>query len=238
MQDPLRIPGVLDAVRRVWEGQPELSLPTLFGILANRGIGWGAGDEDLLRELALLERTHPGELPLLDARVTSRFLLLTEAPEHRVMVDPWRVVVRRPGVSAQPGVWDYATIRPAFVGAPLVITSAEGIDHRLGVLSRISLLDAAPEPTVRDLSGLRRRDLGDAVHLLRLGDGDTVLLSHGLERFRAGRRHLEQESRPWESLPACRPGSPLVVQPPGGGEPVEYAPVRDILLLEDEPFHG
>ena len=54
MHDPLRIPGVLDAVRRVWEGQPDLTLPTLFAMLANRGVGWGAGDEDLLRELAAM----------------------------------------------------------------------------------------------------------------------------------------------------------------------------------------
>lgn len=230
------MPGVLDAVRRVWEGQPELSLPTLFGILANRGVGWGAGDEDLLRALAEIEHTHPGTLPLLDARVTSRYLLLTQDPGHRVMVDPWRVVVRRPGVSAQPGVWDYATIRPAFVGSPLVVTSAEGIDHRLGVLSRISLLEESPRPAVADLSGVRRRDLGDAVYLLTLTDGDTVVLSHGFDRFTAGRRSLEHESRAWESLPACRPGQPLVVQPPGGGPPGEYAQVRDILLLEDEPL--
>ncbi|QGU03725.1 hypothetical protein [Corynebacterium comes] len=232
----MRIPGVLDAVRRAWEGQPELSLPTLFGILANQGVGWGASDEDLLRALSTTERTHPGTLPLVDARVTSRYLLLTESPEHRVMVDPWRVIVRRPGVSAQPGVWDYATIRPAFVGSPLVITSAEGIDHRLGVLARISLLDASPDPGIADLTGIRRRDLGDAVYLVTLRDGDTVVLSHGFDRFTAGRRSLDHEARPWDSLVACSPGQPLVVRSPGGGRALEYAEVRDILLLEDEPL--
>jgi hypothetical protein len=229
------MPGVLDAVRRVWEGQPELSLPTLFGVLANRGIGWGATDEDLLRELSVMERAHPGTLPLLDARVTARFLLLTEAPGHRVMVDPWRVVVRRPQVSGQPGVWSYATIRPAFVGSPLVVTSAEGIDHRLGVLSSITLLEEMPEPTVPDLSGLRRRGMGDAVYLITLADGTTVVLSHGLDRFAAGRRSLEHESVSWESLTDCRPGGPLIVQGPGGGRPREYAEVQDIVLLEDSP---
>lgn len=230
------MPGVLDAVRRAWEGQPELSLPTLFGILANRGVGWGASDDDLLRVLATVERTHPGTLPLSGSRVTARYLLLTQGPEHRVMVDPWRVVVRRPGVSAQPGVWDYATIRPAFVGSPLVVTSAEGIDHRLGVLSRISLLDAAPHSAVADLSGVRRRDLGDAVYLVALDDGSTVVLSHGFDRFTAGRRSLEQESLAWDTLTSCRPGQPLVVGPARGGRPREYAQVREILLLEDEPL--
>lgn len=231
----MRIPGVLDAVRRAWEGQPDLSLPTIFGVLANRGVGWGATDEDLIRELSSMERTHPGTLPLVDARVTARFLLLTESPGHRVMVDPWRVVVRRPGVSAQPGLWNYATIRPAFVGSPLVVTSAEGIDHRLGVLSSITLLDDLPAPTVPDLTGLRRRGMGETVHLITLTDGATVVLSHGLDHFTAGRRRLEHESSSWESLPACRPGAPLVVQGPGGGHPREYGVVQDIVLIEDSP---
>lgn len=232
----MRIPDVLDAVRRAWEGQPELSLPTLFGILANRGIGWGAGDEELVRALSAMERTHPGRLPLVDARVTARFLLLTEAPERRVMVDPWRVVVRRPGVSAQPGVWHYATIRPAFVGSPLVVTSGEGIDHRLGVLRSITLLSDAPEPSVSDLTGTRRRGLGDAVYLITLAGGETIVLSHGFDYFVAGRRSLEHESRSWESLLVCRPGEPLVMQPPGGARPHTYPEVCDILLLEDEPL--
>lgn len=232
MHDPLRIPGVLDAVRRVWEGQPDLTLPTLFAMLANRGVGWGAGDEDLLRELAAMERLHPGELPLVDARVTARFLLHTDGPAHRVMVDPWRVVARRPGVTAQPGVWRYATLRAATVGGPLVVTSAEGIDHRLGVLTRITLIDDAPTSTVATLDGRRRREQGDEVYLLTLTDDTTLLLSHGLDVFRAGRRELQHETRTWESLVTCTPGHPLVVRPPGGGPVVEYAPVREILVVE------
>ena len=235
MRDPLRIPGVLDVLGRVWEGQPDLSLPTLFAMLANRGIGWGATDEDLLRELHAWEVTHPGRLPLLDARVTARYLLHTEEPEVRVMVDPWRVIVRRPGVSAQPGVWAYATLRPASVGGPLVVTSAEGIDHRLGVLRRITLIDAEPTASVDTLDGVARRDLGDAVHLLRLEDDTTVVLSHGLDVFAPARRHLEHESRTWETLVSCTPGLPLVVQPPGGGPVAEYAVVREILVVEDAP---
>lgn len=236
MQDPLRIPGVLAAVQRAWEGQPDLPLATLFGILANRGIGWGATDEDLVRELGVLSRVHPGELPLLDARVTARYLLLTEAPEHRIMVDPWRVIVRRPGVTAQPGVWDYATLRPAYVGGPLVVTSAEGIDHRLGVLRSITLLDAAPTATVPSLTGAERHLAGDAVYLIALEDDSLVLVSHGLERFAAGRRSLDTQSRAWESLVVCEPGRALIVQPPGGGPVVEYAAVREILLVEDGPW--
>ena len=39
MPDPTRIPTVLDELRLTWEGQPELSLATLFGVLSNRGVG-------------------------------------------------------------------------------------------------------------------------------------------------------------------------------------------------------
>ncbi|MDO5671168.1 MAG: hypothetical protein Q4G50_14350 [Corynebacterium sp.] len=235
MHDPLRIPGVLDAVRRVWEGQPELSLPTLFAMLANRGVGWGVSDVDLVRELEAMARVHPGELPLLDARVTARHLILTEDPAHRVMVDPWRVIVRRPGVSAQPGVWPYARLRPTFVGSPLVISSAEGIDHRLGVVTRITLLDDAPRATVLSLTGVERRERGDDVHLVTLADDSVVLLSHGFEHFIPARRELTQLTRPWEKLVECAPGRPLRIAPPGGAAPVDLADVGEILVVEGPP---
>ncbi|MDO5512030.1 hypothetical protein [Corynebacterium sp.] len=225
-------PRVLDAVRRVWEGHPDMSLPTLFAMLANRGVGWGATDEDLLRELAAMEKLHPAELPLVDARVTARYLVITEAPAHRVMVDPWRVIVRRPGVTAQPGVWRYATVRPAVIGGPLVVTSADGVDHRLGVLTRMTLLDDIPTSTVDSLSGLRRRTMGDAVYLVILDDDSQVVLSHGFEHFVAGRRALHQDSRAWEQLVACEAGQALVMQPPGGGPEHHLAPVREILTVE------
>ncbi|MFC6147339.1 hypothetical protein [Corynebacterium nasicanis] len=219
---------MLDAVRRAWEGQADVSLATLFAMLANRGIGWGSSDEDLLCELAELERQHPGELPLIDARVTARYLLQTEEPAHRVTVDPWRIIARRPGVTTQPGVWDYATVRTAVVGGPLVLTSADGIEHRLGVLSRITLLDATPTASVTSLDGLRRRAMGDAVYLIVLEDDSQVLLSGALEHFAAGRRELRQESRSWEQLLRCTPGEAFTVQPGG----VDYAAVRQILVVE------
>ena len=82
------------------------------------------------------------------------------------------------------------------------------------------------------LRNVRRsfRDYG--VYLLTLTDGTTLLLSHGLDVFRAGRRELQHETRTWESLVTCTPGHPLVVRPPGGGPVVEYAPVRVILVVE------
>ncbi|AGF71499.1 hypothetical protein [Corynebacterium halotolerans] len=238
MMDPTRLPGVLDALRRTWEGQPDLPLATLFGMLNNRGIGWGSTDGELIAALAALARIHPGQLPRVDARVTARYLIVTEAPAHRVTVDPWRVVVRRitdAGHATQPGSWDYRTIRPASPGSPLVVADTGGIEHRLGVVTRITLLDESPAAEVTDLSGLRRRDVGDAVHLIRLADGETVLLDHGLERFIPGRRSLERRAGKWEELLTCRLGEELLVSRPGGGAPIRLAPVEDILVVEDAP---
>ncbi len=236
--DPTRIPGVLDAVRRTWEGQPDLPLATLFGILANRGIGWGSTDEDLAAALADMERIHPGRLPRDDGRVTARYLLVTDVPGHRVTIDPWRVIVRRitgSGRAAQPGVWGYRRIRPAFPGSPLVIADSDGIEHRLGVVRRITLLDERPQEEVPELSGLRRREVGDLVHLIRLTDGETVLLAHGLERFIPDRRSLDRRAEKWEQVLTCRPGEPLVVSRPGGGQLNRLAEVDSILLVEDAP---
>ena len=238
MTDPTRIPDVLDALRRTWEGQPELPLSTLFGMLENRGVGWGTGDPELLRVLGEMERTHPARLPLVDSRPTGRYLLTTHDPEHRVTIDRHRVIVRRimpDRRAAQPGVWDYRAIRPTGPAAPLVITDAEGIEHRLGVVRHITLLDAAPAPEVVDLAGLRRREVGEAVHLIRLAGGDMVLLDHGLELFRRGRRSLERDSLRWEELGTCRPGGELTVRLRAGGGVVELGTVEQILAVEDAP---
>ncbi|RNE48907.1 hypothetical protein [Corynebacterium alimapuense] len=237
-EDPTRIPAVLEALGRAWEGQSDLSLATFFGILANRGVGWGSTDRELLSALAMIEHTHPGVLPRIDGRVTSRFLVNTENPAHRVTLDPSRVIVRRPSVTAQPGVWAYIGIRPAFVGGPLVVSDQEGIDHRLGVISRITLLDDAPLPSISDLSGVQRRDLGDAVFLVALAEGQTVLVDHGLHHFNPRRRQLEHHSHSWESLQTCRPGEPLRAKLGAGASELELGEVLEILVLEDQPFES
>lgn len=234
MLDPTRIPAVLHALQRTWEGQPDLSLPTLFGILANRGIGWGATDEDLVVVLAELERAHPGVLPLIDARVTSRYLLRTQAPAHRITIDPFRMIVRRERTS-QPGSWAYSGLRPSFVGGPLVVSDEEGIDHRLGVITQITLLDDAPAAEVADLSGVQRRDLGNEVYLLVLAGGETVLLSHRIDHFVAGRRSVSHEPIQWEKLLACRSGAPVEIQVPGGGESLKLNEVEKILVVDGDP---
>ncbi|GAB2501662.1 hypothetical protein CATRI_01935 [Corynebacterium atrinae] len=226
MQDPSRIPFILEALRRTWEGQPDLSLPTLFAMLANEGVGWGSTDEQLLTVLQEMERVQPGRLPLVDARVTSPYLLVTESPDFRVTVGPSQVITRRSGRVAQPGIWSYSAIRPAFVGQPLVITDAEGIDHRLGVLVSCTLLADVP----LSLDGLTRRSLGDVSYLVILSNGDTVVVDHRLRLFSSGRRELHREELTWEHLAVD--GSTLLVQRPGGAAPVTMGEVAEVHLLQ------
>ncbi|AKK07852.1 hypothetical protein HCH15_11380 [Corynebacterium testudinoris] len=229
MQDPSRIPAVLDALRRTWEGQPDLSLPTLFARLANDGIGWGSTDEQLLTVLQEMERVQPGRLPLIDARVTATYLLVTESPDYRITVDPRRVITRRAARDSQLGLWTYSAIRPAFVGHPLVITDAEGIDHRLGVVTSCTLLADIP----LSLDGLSRRRLGDASYLVVLSNGDTVVIDHRLRLFSSGRRELHREELTWESL--MLDGSTLSARRPGGGAPVLIGDVAEVHILQAPP---
>lgn len=69
MEDPTRIDPTLAALRKAWEGQPDLSLPTLFALLANRGIGWGVSDAELVTELERQAEVHPPLLPLEGGRI-------------------------------------------------------------------------------------------------------------------------------------------------------------------------
>lgn len=62
MKDPSRIPPVVAQLQKVWEAQPDLALPTLLGILGNRGIGWGSTDEDLVEALNTMYTENPGEI--------------------------------------------------------------------------------------------------------------------------------------------------------------------------------
>lgn len=78
MDDPTRIDPTLESLRRAWEGQPDLSLATFFAMLANRGIGWGASDAELVAELQRQAAVHPPLLPLDNGRIA-------ESWEHTLM---------------------------------------------------------------------------------------------------------------------------------------------------------
>ena len=64
MHDPTRIPRLTQALQRAWEGQPDLTLAQLIGVLENSGLGWGTTDEEAVELLEAVEREHPS---LIDA---------------------------------------------------------------------------------------------------------------------------------------------------------------------------
>lgn len=227
MKDPARIPRVLDQLQRTWEAQPDLPLATLFGMLEAQGLGWGTDDETLVRTLERLQRRHPGMVsgysqnsaPQAAVSVTGRYVVETEGPAHRVTIDPFRISVRSTGGQERrprPGVWDYERIRTCRAGLPLVITDVAGIDHRLGVVVRITLLDVHPVAEETDLGGLVRQEIGDRVYHLQFGGGDVAVLDHGLEVYSVGRRQVDQRRLRWERLQVARPGAELALVQRGG----------------------
>lgn len=220
MKDPTRIPAVLAALQRAWEGQPDLNLASLWGVIENHGIGWGSGDDELVAVLGALSRRHP-------ARVTSPENVLVVAdtahPLRRITVDPVgrRVTVR--GADVRPATWNYREIRRLEVGMPAVITDAAGVDHRLGVLSGMTVSDYRP-PT--GLGGRARTAMGDLVVGARLIDGALVIVSHGVDVFTPGRRDVAHTRHRYDRLLEVEVGAPLRFQPAAGGKPVALAEVE------------
>ncbi|MGP6173989.1 hypothetical protein [Corynebacterium sp. A21] len=212
-------------------------------MLENRGIGWGSGDQELIDVLRALRREYPAQLsgysrtaaPSPADEVRGRFLVETESPAHRVTVDPFRVSVRRvtrEKEQPQPGVWEFERIRRCRAGDPLVLTDTAGIDHRLGVIFRITLLNSDPEPEVATLDGLERRDIEDQVYQLLLEDGGSALLTHGLSVFTVARRSLAQRHLKWERLLSATPGKTLRVREAGSGQAVDLGMLEKIIPLE------
>ena len=92
MHDPTRIPSIVRALERTWEGQPDLSLAQLMGVLQNRGLGWGTTDDEAVALLAAVEREHPS---LIDATspspaATPREILPTRFILGRTVAAPRR----------------------------------------------------------------------------------------------------------------------------------------------------
>lgn len=230
MKDPARIRHVIEELEQTWEGQPDLSLSTLFGILDTQGIRWGSSDEELVDALRSIRKRYPPNLP---TRVTARYVVDTESPAHRISLDPFRACIRRliPGQQRpQPGVWDYDSIVRCRVGDILVICDEEKINHKFGVVSGISLVNDAPAQEVNSLDGARRRDM-DNVYWIDLVGGHGVLLDHGMDVYTKSRRHVEHRRISWETIVQARHGSQLQVQCTGG-EIHEFGQVERIISLE------
>lgn len=244
MQDPTRIDTTLDALRAAWEGQPELSLSTLFGIAQNRGAGWNVDDATLVEILRGIATEHPRQLPLDDVRrvpAGQRWLIVTEEPTHRVTVDCSVAVVRSrhaDGSLRHAMAWEYAALRPVRPGGLLVIGDAAGNEHRLGVVRYLTRLPSTGVP-LEDLAGLERRTLGERVYFLRGADADgnvvTVLLDHGMHVTTRFNRDVSQVDYSWEKIHKFRRGTELVVQLPGGRS-TTVCTVGEIYLAEAEPL--
>ena len=247
MKDPQRIPVMVDALTRLWEARPDLTLTQLLGLLETHGADWNATDGETLGVLRALSAESPASL----GDASGRYLVTTEnsqgRPDLQVTVSADRVAVRRIPASRtdavsdlpQPVVWTHSGVRTCTVARPLVILDADGIPHHMGVVSSIRVL-AAPgtDRPVTSLDGLRRRTL-DGVHLLELGDngnGDngasaTVLLDRALWLFTTGRRELHRERLQWARLLDCTVGEPVRVAL-DGGEVRELPVLRRITVLE------
>lgn len=191
MFDPTRIDRTLAALRAAWEGQPDLPLGTLFGMLAAEGYGWGVPDDELTARLESIAAVHPPLVPL-DANLVTEGLWLVITPSHRVTLAPQAPTastssqastasastqhranieptspsdcaavvqpVSKEGQRGQPVAWRVSALRPVGPGRPLVITDAEGFEHRFGVVESVTRL----REDHRALSDLKRRSVGTA----------------------------------------------------------------------------
>lgn len=232
MDDPTRIEPTLETLRRAWEGQPDLSLPTFFVMLANQGIGWGTTDTELVAELERQAGVHPPLLPLEGGRIVAgAWLVLADAPTYRITATPTHIIVRRP--DTQPVVWAYESIRPTGPGRPFTIRDTEGFEHRFGVVSSLMRLSAE----CPDLDGLKRQDLGDFVFILRFAAAIGVL-DHGLHLFAKENRRVTRQDYSWQRIEKCRPGEELEMIL-GGGESARLGTVQEILVAETpNPLFG
>lgn len=230
-KDPARIPAVIAELQQTWEGQPELSLSTLFGILANKGVGWGSDDEELVQHLQEMRRKFPAQLrgPVIDMR--ERYVVETLNPANLVTVDPYRVVVRPLNQVRQPGIWEYRQLK-AFVTAPLYIEDREGIEHNLGTIKQIRLVDEKPQPQVDQLNNQKQQDIGDDVFVVLLESGTSVVIERKISVFAEQRRSVEKQRIKWLKIERCEVGSELEVLATSGPITVAGGKVLQIIPID------
>lgn len=206
--DPTRIPDVLRALERVWEGQPDLPLAAIWGELANRGVGWATSDAELLDHLEALHAMAPS---LLDAAHPTLALVRTESPAYWLTVDTkaHTVVVRDPAGRVAPGRWTFAPTDSVRLNWPCTLTDTNGTPHRLGVAVAIDILDG---PVRSDLTGLRP---GEGLYGVELADGaGMVVLSRPARAYLRGRRTTDVEKLAWTRVLRGVVGEPLALEDP------------------------
>ena len=248
MFDPTRIDRTLAALRTAWEGQPDLPLGTLFGMLAAEGYGWGVPDDELTARLEAMAAVHPPLVPL-DANLVTEELWLVVTPSHRVTLAPTiaaprsaeqrrqatSVAVVRPvskdGQRGQPVAWTVSALRPVGPGRPLVISDAEGFEHRFGVVESATRL----REDHRSLTGLKRRSVGDRVWFIRT-DAETIILDHGIHIVERKNRGLIRTDFSWHTIEEGEVGKALRVQL-SRGTLHTFGCIKELILAESAPWN-
>ena len=225
MHDPTRIPSIVRALERTWEGQPDLSLAQLIGVLQNRGLGWGTTDDEAVALLAAIEREHPS---LIDATSGPHTITTINPPHHVTITDGYVVVRSGADPERMPAVWRMAGMRKAGPGLPLVIRDGEGAEHRLGVVSLVTRMEGAPEASIR----MARSDVGNRRWLVQFDDDARAVVGQRIRIWRGERRAVVSERVAWSEILRCEPGAEMEIAPAGGGKPLTLGRVKLVLELE------
>jgi len=120
----------------------------------------------------------------------------------------------------QPVMWEYETVLRCRPGEPFRLRSAQGSEHRLGLVRRITVLDLLAQPEgMRSLGGLQHSQLGDREYILSFDSGVTALVGRQLWLTHITRREVAHEFLRWRVLTRAEVGAPLAYRPPQGEAP-------------------
>lgn len=143
---------------------------------------------------------------------------------------------RNPQASTQPSLWRVTEIKRCRAGEPLILVDDSGIQHRLGVVRRLTALysgdnlrpeldsnlvhagraadtASAGEMQRTNLSGVNQEDLDGRVFVARLAEcAGTVVIAQTLDCFLAERRELRISTLRWSQLLDAREGETLQVR--------------------------
>lgn len=140
VNDPTRIPRVLEAVRNAWEGQPDLTFGAIVGIFENHGLSWASTDGEAENIALNIAAQHPPRLTrhmLEDASFTVRVAPNSTVKGMQYTISRDHVVVDR-GPSAVLAAWRHTGIVQSTVGGPLKIRDVNGNVQRCGIIELIS----------------------------------------------------------------------------------------------------
>lgn len=120
----------------------------------------------------------------------------------------------------QPVMWEYEAVLRCRPGEPFRLRSAQGSEHRLGLVRRITMLDQPAQPDgMHSLEGLQHSQLGDREYMLSFDSGATALVGRQLWLTHIARREVTHEFLRWRVLSRAEVGSPLAYRAPQGEAP-------------------